>query len=124
MDEKIFLQLAALGERMTGNIHIIENTTTDRVEGEQIFRVYALAKYASLVNEAGIWWQNPHFMTNIFSSRTEYREYVADCKLDMERAWPFRQWFETFFYYEMTDQLPVILISPVNFERYRLALLN
>jgi hypothetical protein len=42
----------------------------------------------------------------MFHLRTEYREYVLDCQQDNETAWPFRDWFETVYHYEMGDNLP------------------
>lgn len=45
-------------------------------------------------------------MLNIFSTRAEYREYVQACQDDFENPWSFREWFETYYYYDMVDQMP------------------
>lgn len=42
----------------------------------------------------------------MFKLRNEYREYLADCREDNETPWPFRNWFETVYHYEMADELP------------------
>jgi hypothetical protein len=42
----------------------------------------------------------------MFHLRTEYSEYIANCAADFETPWPFRDWFETVYHYEMGDNLP------------------
>lgn len=47
-------------------------------------------------------------MNNLFASRSDYRDYCEACVNDMEIPWSFRDWFETYYYYEMMDELPMM----------------
>lgn len=41
-----------------------------------------------------------------FILRKEYSDYCLDCVDVQEQPWPFDQWFETVYHYEMADEIP------------------
>lgn len=43
---------------------------------------------------------------SLFSFRAEYMEYCEECYNADEIPWPFKQWFETVYHYDMVDELP------------------
>lgn len=44
--------------------------------------------------------------TNLFSFRSEWRDYCVDCWSCGEMPWGFKDWFETVHHYEMADDMP------------------
>lgn len=63
-------------------------------------------------------------MKNLFSFRSEWRDYCVDCWANGEIPWSFKHWFETSYYYDMVDDMPTGSQFDGTFSHYASVCLN